>query len=342
MKKLKILLDCILSCKIWLLCILGLNLSFIFFAWIAYSEALSDLRLLMLFVSAGVMIIPLISLVRQQLRIHRAFCLFLSEPDPETEELLWENVPRTERSRIRLLGEHLRKAQNFMENQATMIADYEDYIENWAHEIKKPLSLMTLMLDNRKDEMSPLVRKRMIYVRDQARHNVEQVLYFSRLGAVHKDYYWEPLPLLSLCREASADNASLLEEAGFSINFHGADISVVTDKKGLIFILSQLISNSVKYSGKNPQPSMDFSVHTDSENRKICLCVRDNGQGIPSSDLPFIFDKGFTGGRGSCFSRSTGMGLYLVEKMARDLAISIQVHSQPNQGTEFYLNFPQV
>ena len=140
MKKLKILLDCILSCKIWLLCILGLNLSFIFFAWIAYSEALSDLRLLMLFVSAGVMIIPLISLVRQQLRIHRAFCLFLSEPDPETEELLWENVPRTERSRIRLLGEHLRKAQNFMENQATMIADYEDYIENWAHEIKKPLS----------------------------------------------------------------------------------------------------------------------------------------------------------------------------------------------------------
>ena len=76
---------------------------------------------------------------------------------------------------------------------------------------------MTLLLDNRKGEMSPLVHTRMLYVRDHARQNVEQILYFSRLGAAHKDYYFEPLPILGTCREAVEDNLSLLEEAGFSV-----------------------------------------------------------------------------------------------------------------------------
>ena len=42
----------------------------------------------------------------------------------------------------------------------------------------------------------------MLYVRDHARQDVEQILYFSRLGAVHKDYYFEPLSILRTCREA--------------------------------------------------------------------------------------------------------------------------------------------
>ena len=49
---------------------------------------------------------------------------------------------------------------------------------------------MTLLLDNRKDEMSPLVHTRMLYVRGHTRQDIEQILYFSRLGATHKDYFF--------------------------------------------------------------------------------------------------------------------------------------------------------
>lgn len=99
--------------------------------------------------------------------------------------------------------------------------------------------------------MSPLVHTRMLYVRDHARQDVEQILYFSRLGAVHKDYYFEPLSILRTCREAVEDNVTLLEEAGFSIEFLGNEYQIISDKKGLMFILGQIISNSVKYAEKN-------------------------------------------------------------------------------------------
>ena len=59
-------------------------------------------------------------------------------------------------------------------------------------------------------------------------------------------------------------------------------------------------------------------------------------------DVPFVFDKGFTGDAGSFLSRSTGMGLYLVQKMAKDLAIDLQITSQLSCGTTIILMFPKV
>lgn len=226
--------------------------------------------------------------------------------------------------------------------QKLKIADYENYIEKWAHEIKKPLSLMTLLLDNRKGEMSPLVHTRMLYVRDYARQSVEQILYFSRLGAVHKDYCFEQLSVLETCQEAVEDNYSLLEEAGFSVVYAGDDCNAVSDKKGFMFILGQIISNSVKYAGKNPAPTIQFSVADHADSGEIILSISDNGTGIPVSDLPFVFDKGFTGDTGSYLSRSTGMGLYLVRQMANDLTLKVSIFSNANGGTTVTLMFPKV
>ena len=137
--------------------------------------------------------------------------------------------------------------------------------------------------------------------------------YFSRLGATHKDYYFEPLSILRTCREAVEDNVTLLEEAGFSIEFLGNEYQIISDKKGLMFILGQIISNSVKYAEKKSSPFLQFSINEASQSEEIILSINDNGMSIPISDLPFVFDKGFTGDTGSYLSRSTGMGLYLVQ-----------------------------
>ena len=143
------------------------------------------------------------------------------EPDEANEYALCEATPISMHPFIHELGDHLRARQAELDNSGIQLADYESYIENWVHEIKKPLSLMTLVLDNRKEELSPLVYSRMLHVRDHIRQDVEQILYFSRLGATHKDYYWEPLSLLTVCKESVADNQTLLEEAGFTIDFFG-------------------------------------------------------------------------------------------------------------------------
>lgn len=93
---------------------------------------------------------------------------------------------------------------------------------------------------------------------------------------------------------------------------------------------------------KDTAPTIQFSVTDNPESGQITLSVSDNGTGIPASDLPFVFDKGFTGDAGSFLSRSTGMGLYLVQKMAKDLAIDLQITSQLSCGTTIILMFPKV
>ncbi len=67
--------------------------------------------------------------------------------------------------------------------------------------------------------------------------------------------------LLEACKETIDDNRTLLDESRFTINVTGEALEVVSDRKGLAFILSQIISNSVKYAGKNPmKPLIQFEV----------------------------------------------------------------------------------
>lgn len=286
--------------------------------------------------------IPLAISIRKRNKTDAIFRRFLLEPDDTNEYLLCEAVPAVLRPYICELGQHLRTQQEYINEQKITVTDYQHYIENWVHEIKKPLSLMTLLLDNRKDEMSPLVHTRMLYVRDHTRQDIEQILYFSRLGATHKDYFFEPLSILEICREAVEDNLTLLEEAGFSVEYTENDAQVISDKKGLMFILGQIISNSVKYTGNNPAPRLLFSIADSADNEQISLSMKDNGTSIPLSDLPFVFDKGFTGDTGSYLSRSTGMGLYLVQKMATDLSITVELKNNSCGGTTVTLTFPKV
>ena len=342
MRNLRTLLTYISSNRIWLVTLACLELFFVFLAWFAYPENFLSLVGLMIFVSLAALILPLVISIYKRKKIDIAFLCFLLEPDDRNEYLLCESVPASMRPYLRELGQHLRTQQEYGKEQKLKIADYENYIEKWAHEIKKPLSLMTLLLDNRKGEMSPLVHTRMLYVRDYARQSVEQILYFSRLGAAHKDYCFEQLSVLETCREAVEDNFSLLEEAGFSVVYTGDDRNAVSDKKGFMFILGQIISNSVKYAGKNPAPTIQFSVADHADSGEIILSISDNGTGIPVSDLPFVFDKGFTGDTGSYLSRSTGMGLYLVRQMANDLTLKVSIFSNANGGTTVTLMFPKV
>ena len=188
MKKLKIFLTYISSNRVWIITLACLDVFFIFLAWLANPDYFINYVALIIFVSFATLAIPLAISIRKRNKTDAIFRRFLLEPDDTNEYLLCEAVPAVLRPYICELGQHLRTQQEYINEQKITVTDYQHYIENWVHEIKKPLSLMTLLLDNRKDEMSPLVHTRMLYVRDHTRQDIEQILYFSRLGATHKDY----------------------------------------------------------------------------------------------------------------------------------------------------------
>ncbi|ROR25887.1 signal transduction histidine kinase [Mobilisporobacter senegalensis] len=343
MKWIKQIYACFNDYKLWFLILIATNFLFIFLAWLAYPETFVILVGLMIVFMLTMISLSIFIIIRKQVKIDEAFEDFLLEPNDTNEERLCQVSPETHLTYIRRLGNVIRSYQSKLNDQVIELTDYESYIEGWVHEVKKPLSLMTLILDNRIDEMSPLVRRRMLHVRDQMLGDVEKILYFARLGAAHKDYNFESISLLAFCKETIKNNQTLLDESGFYIHFTGEEMEVLSDRKGLTFMLEQIVANSTKYiTQNNGSPMLKFETNYDNAADEIILNISDNGPGIAEEDLPFIFDKGFTGRRGAYTREATGMGLFLVKKMAYDLAIHLDVKSELGSGLTISLIFPNV
>ena len=142
------------------------------------------------------------------------------------------------------------------------------------------------------------------------------MLYYARLRGARRDYRFERLALRSCIDEVLDDYRPLLEEKHFRVELRLADETVFSDRRGLCFLLGQVVSNSVKYA-------LDAPVLTSSlENggTATVLSIRDNGPGVRACDLPYVFEKGFTGDSGHEKNKATGMGLYLAREVAKDLA----------------------
>lgn len=233
------------------------------------------------------------------------------------------------------------ETQLLLQEQKT--EELEEYVENWVHEIKVPLSLLELLLDNRKEELSPYVYQRLLYINQQIQQQVNQMLYYARLKSVHKDYVFCKAALCEICQECLERFMPIMLESRIEIQDTTTDRTVVTDRKGVAFILGQFLSNSLKYRDQHKECSW---IHIYEEVREkeqvIALVLEDNGVGIRKEDIPFIFDKGYTGDTQINHAKATGMGLYLAKQMANELGIGIVAESNKDVGTRMELKFPIV
>lgn len=217
--------------------------------------------------------------------------------------------------------------------------DYKEYIENWVHEIKAPITAISLLCENGRRSCSGAAAKEAwasVCLENQKIENyVDLVLYYARSEQVYRDFMIQKTNLQELAEDVLEKNRLLLIRCSVRAEVDCKDM-VYTDRKWIAFILNQMILNSVKYCSSRPE----FLIVTRRERDGVILTFKDNGIGIASEELPRIFDKGFTGSNGRKRERSTGMGLYLCRKLCERLGISITAHSQPGRGTTMLLTFP--
>ena len=211
--------------------------------------------------------------------------------------------------------------------------EYREYLDSWVHEIKTPIAAARLIVENNKNPAT-------LRIDDELRRIdgfVEQVLYYARSAAVEKDFKVEKTTLQALVNSALKTYSKPLIQVGGRPVFNGLDVPVCADTKSCAFVIGQIISNSIKYHAENLQVS--FSAYI--EQNDVRLLISDNGIGISSSDLPRVFDKGFTGDNGRRYSKSTGIGLYLCKKLCNKMNMEITIQSDLGQGTTVILSFPQ-
>ena len=214
-------------------------------------------------------------------------------------------------------------------------------MEAWAHETKTPLSLLTMVLDNQGDEIPAPAAFKLEYVRSRLQEYISQILYYARLKGGRKDYLFEQVDLNDCIGEVLEDYSLLLKEKNFRITVQVPAFSAFTDRRGMSFLLGQIISNAVKYSdSRKSQPELAISLEQLETEDVLHIC--DNGVGVKECDFPYIFEKGFTGDPTDTGKKATGMGLYLSKKMAEDLNLELEVWSERGKGFEMTIIFPRV
>lgn len=323
----------------WLLVVFAVDGFAAFLLWLSDAEAF--FALLAAIVLAGLLLFAGICavLVQREKNRRAEFFSLLQDPDRFQEEKLVKFLNVVEAEAVHALADVLRQKQDDCRKEQTKLTEYEKYVEAWAHEIKTPLSLLTFLLDNRRDELPETVSRKLDYIRNRMQGYIDQMLFYARLKGTQKDYLFERMTVLDCIEEVLEDDCPLLEEKQIAVFINVAeDASVYSDRRGLRFLLGQLVGNAVKYSAENPEIRFVF----ERQGREDVLLVRDNGIGIKACDLPYIFAEGFTGDSGENRKRATGMGLYLAKEMAEDLKIRLSVESEWGKGTEVQVGFPVV
>lgn len=323
----------------WILFLLLSDGVFAFLIWIVRPDAFSYVLLFILLFSGIEAFAGLWMERRRREKTLQALADFLETPDEKNKSILEKSLGEPWRKTVETLYDALSSAQADLSEKTGELLAYREFIEAWVHEIKTPLFLLSLVAGGHGEEMSPYVKSRLDHISHLLSQDVDRILYYARLQADHADYKFTEIRLDGAVEEVAGEFRTAMEERKISLWTELAPLTVLTDKKVLHFLLSQLMSNAVKYADGEKG---EISVSMSQTGEKTCLVIWNNGEGVPTEDLPFVFDKGFTGNHPNR-QKATGMGLYLVKKFSEKLCIDVQLAgtASPGEGFGIRLIFTQ-
>ncbi|MGG3451094.1 sensor histidine kinase [Domibacillus aminovorans] len=207
------------------------------------------------------------------------------------------------------------------------------FINQWVHQMKTPLSVIHLMIQDEDEPRCIAIGDEL----DRLKKGLEMVLYTARLDTFEQDFYVETIHLETVIRSVTSNQKRLfIRKRVFpSIQIDG-NLTITSDEKWLSFLLTQIITNAVRYT---IEENRKIYFHSYKHGADTIVEIQDEGVGIPRSDLPRVFDPYFTGENGRNFQESTGMGLYLVKQICEKLGHRIEIESTVHQGTTVRIIF---
>ena len=242
----------------------------------------------------------------------------IEEPDFYDGRLLYRIIKRN--------GKYL---NDVIADQQLEMMEYKNYVQTWAHEIKTPIAVEHLIIDNHRGPLTSSLEEEV----EKIESYVEQMLYYTKSGSLESDYIIQPASLKHMVMEVIRKNTKMMVAAGILPRLENLDHEILTDTKWMVFILGQIVTNAVKYSDSSKKSCIFFRAE-ETAGDMVEFTVEDNGIGLPACDLSRVFQKGFTGENGRVVQKSTGMGLYLCKKLCDKMDIPLAIRSKQGEGTK--------
>lgn len=209
--------------------------------------------------------------------------------------------------------------------------DMADYYTMWIHQIKTPIAAMNLLLQQTDGKQA---EEELFKIEQYA----EMALSYARLDSLSADLLFKQYEVYDIVRQAVRKYAVLFIGSGLSFHMEEFSCQAVTDEKWLAFVIEQILSNALKYTFVGEIRIYGLPRQ---EKKASFVVIEDTGIGIRESDLPRIYERGFTGYNGRMDKKSTGIGLYLCKEICSRLSHPIRVESELGKGTRVILDFMQ-
>ncbi|MFP3515763.1 ATP-binding protein [Pseudomonas sp. SIMBA_077] len=166
---------------------------------------------------------------------------------------------------------------------------------------------------------------------------LEDLLDTSKIEAGRYTITAQPLDVTQIFEEALSLLSPMANEKSVELSFHSEpDLRVNADPERLFQVLSNLISNAIKFTPEQGK----IVVAAQSSEADIVFSVRDSGKGIPAEQLSLIFDRYWTAKEGN--ASGTGLGLYISQGIINAHGGQLIVDSTIGEGSEFRFNVPRV
>ncbi len=234
--------------------------------------------------------------------------------------------------------------KNTLEKYTKASKTHTDFNNRWVHQMKTPISVIKLILENEKDKSIDENTKRSYESIEEEieklSHGLEMALYTLRVKDFELDFKVEEVSLLEVVRNVINENkTSFIVNSIYPKIVSKEDQIVKSDKKWVKFVISQIISNSIKYSKVKESKYKDIDILIYKERDRTILSIEDKGVGIPKQDLDRVFNPFFTGRNGRTYLESTGMGLYLSKDICERLGHGLYIESVEGEGTKVTVIF---
>ena len=210
-----------------------------------------------------------------------------------------------------------------------------DFITKWVHDIKVPISAVRLILEKHESHIPANlyinIDKEIFYIEE----SVQRIFYEIKSNSLYDDYKITRINTRKLVANAIKGYSSFFSYKKINVSFLGETYDVLTDEKWSGYILSQIISNALKYT---PDEGT-IVISTNKNNNGVTISIKNSGKGILQKDIGQIFRKGYTSSENRNGMKATGYGLYLSKRLSDMLGHKLTVESEYGKYAAFNLTF---
>ncbi len=219
-----------------------------------------------------------------------------------------------------------------------------DFVSNVSHELRTPLALIRMYAETLSLNRAPSQEKRNQYYRIIEKESerltmlINNILDFRKMESGQRSFQKETVDLNEVVENVLSVFQFHLSNEGFEVRKKtAAGIKMTGDRDAITEAVMNLLDNAIKYS---PDKKL-VTIRTGASDGKAWVEVEDSGIGISAKDRKKIFDKFYRVSSGEVHqSKGSGLGLTLVHHIVKAHNGTVNVTSNPGEGSTFRIEFP--